>query len=63
MGTLDQSQGTTVKCKIAIVNVTAYTPSQVETYFNDNYGNKGWRIIQFVTIGTDRYLLTEKEYA
>lgn len=61
MGTLDNSTGSGTKRKIAFVDVTAYTASQLENYYNANYGDKGWRIVQVVTIGTNRYILAEKE--
>ncbi len=62
MGTLDQAQGSNVNRKIALIDVTAYTPTQIVTYFNDNYGNKGWEIKQVVVLGSNKYLLAEKQY-
>ena len=62
MGTLDNSQASRVKRKIAIENITAYSPAQIVNYYNTNLGEKGWKIIQFITIGTNRYIIAEKEY-
>ena len=62
MGSLDLPQGTTTKRKIKIQDVTAYNPAQIETYFNDNIGVNGWRIIQILIIGTNKYIIAEKEY-
>jgi len=62
MGTLDQPQGSTVKRKIKIQDVTVYNPSEIETYFNDNIGVNGWRIIQILIIGSNKYIIAEKEY-
>ena len=45
MGTLDSNTGSSVKKKIAIQDVTAYTPAQIVNYFNTNLGDKGWRFI------------------
>lgn len=61
MGSLDQTPGANVKRKIKIVNVTGNTPAQIETAFNDNWGNKGWRIVQIVVIGANTYIVAEKE--
>ena len=61
MGSLDQPAGSVVKRKIHFQDVTAYTPAQIQTYFNDNLGDKGWRVIQIVVIGSNKYLLAEKE--
>lgn len=61
MGSLDQPVGA-VKRKIAIVNITGNTPTQIENTFNNNYGNLGWRITQIVVIGANTYLLAEREY-
>jgi len=61
MGTLDQPQGTTVSRKIKFVDITGYTPEQVENAYNNNYGIKGWRIIQFAEVNSNRYLIAEKE--
>jgi len=61
MGTLDQPTGAVVQRNIAFVNVTGYTPTQIENVYNTNYGNKGWRIIQVLEVGTNRYVIAEKE--
>lgn len=60
MGTLD-SNATVVKRKIAIIDTTGYTPAQLETAYNTNYGTKGWRIIQVVALGGKNYVIAEKE--
>ena len=60
MGSLDQTQGSNVVRKIALIDVSAYTPAQIVTHFNDNYGNIGWEIKQIVVIGSDKWLLAEK---
>jgi len=60
-GTLDP-QSNNVKRKIAIEDVTGYTPTQLENYYNNNLGDKGWRIIQILEIGSNRFVLAEKEY-
>lgn len=62
MGSLDNTSGSSVNRKIQLVDVTAYNPAQIVTYFNDNYGNKGWEVKQVVVIGSNKYLLAEKEY-
>ena len=61
MGSLDQSIGSGVKRKIKIVNITGNTPAQIETAFNNNWGNLGWRIVQIVVIGANTYIVAEKE--
>ena len=62
MGSLDQGTASQVNRKIALIDVTAYNPAQMVTYFNDNYGNKGWEVKQVVVIGSNKYLLAEKQY-
>jgi len=61
MGNLDNSIGSMVKRQIKTVDITGSTASQIETAFNTNYGQKGWRIVQIVVIGAKTYLLAEKE--
>ena len=61
MGTLDASSGSSVERKIKILDLTGYTPVQIETTFNENYGKKGWRIVQVVALGNKNYLIAEKE--
>jgi hypothetical protein len=61
MGTLDKPQGTSVSRKIKFVDVSGYTPTQIENAYNDNYGTKGWRIIQVLEVGSSRYIVAEKE--
>lgn len=63
MGTLDQPTGTSVVRKIKIIDTTGYTPEQLETAYNTNYGAKGWRIIQIVALGSKNYVIAEKEEA
>jgi hypothetical protein len=48
------------KVKIKIVEVTQYTPEQIENYYNTNLYDKGWRIVQIFTAGTKRYILAER---
>ena len=61
MGTLDQPTGTNTVRKIKIIDTTGYTPAQHETVYNTNYGEKGWRIIQIVALGSKDYVLAERE--
>lgn len=61
MGTLDKSSGTNVARKIKFVDITDYNITQIENAFNNNYGNKGWKIVQVILIGNKTYLLAEKE--
>ena len=62
MGTLDQSTGTTVKRKIKFIDVSGYTPTQLENYYNNNYGDKGWRIIQMLDYSSKLWAVAEKEF-
>ena len=61
MGTLDQSVGSSSQRQIKMIDTTGYTVSQFENAYNTNYGAKGWRIIQIVTIGNKTYILAERE--
>ena len=61
MGTLDQPTESNVVRKIKFVDVTGYTPTQVESVYNNNYGARGWRIIQVLEIANKRYVIAEKE--
>ena len=61
MGTLDNPTGTNVVRKIKLIDTTGYTPAQLEDAYNNNYGAKGWRIIQIVALGSKSYVLAEKE--
>jgi hypothetical protein len=61
MGSLDQPQGSGIKRQIKVVNITGNTAAQIETAFNDTYGNLGWRIVQIITIGANTYLIAERE--
>ena len=49
------------RTQIKIVDVTPYTPAQIETYFNDNLGPLGWCIAQILIIESNKYILAEKE--
>ena len=49
------------KREIKIVDVTGFTPEQIESSFNTNFGQLGWRTIQIVTLGTKNYLIAERE--
>ena len=49
------------KREIKIVDVTGFTPEQIESSFNTNYGQVGWRIIQIVALGNKNYLIAERE--
>jgi hypothetical protein len=62
MGSLDQPTGTSVSRYIKFVDVTGYTPDQIETVYNNQYGKNGWRIIQVIVIASKIYLVAEKEY-
>jgi hypothetical protein len=61
MGSLDQTPGANVKRKIKIVNVTGLTPAQIETEFNNNWGSKGWRVVQVFTVGANTFMLAERQ--
>jgi len=50
-----------VKREIKIVDLTGLTPTQIETNFNNNFGQLGWRIIQIVALGNENYLIAERE--
>ena len=62
MGTLDPVAAN-IRRKIKIIDTTGYTPSQLETVYNTNYGEKGWRMIGFVTVANKLYIVAEKEFA
>lgn len=61
MGSLDQATGSAVKRKIKIINLTGLTIAQIENQYNSNYGQKGWRFIQYAEIAGTGYILAEKE--
>ena len=61
MGTLDNPTGSSVTRKIKFVDVTGYSPAQIESAYNNNYGQKGWRIIQLQIVGSKLYIVAEKE--
>ena len=62
MGSLDQPTGTSVSRYIKFVDVSGYTPDQIETAYNNQYGKNGWRIIQVAQISNKIFLVAEKEY-
>jgi hypothetical protein len=61
MGSLDQPQGSLVRRKIKFIDVTGYTPTQLENYYNTNYGDSGWRIIQMLEYSSKLWVVAEKE--
>jgi len=61
MGTLDQPTGTNTTRKIDIFDVSGKTPPQIEAAYNNNYGKKGWRIIQIIVLNSKPYIVCEKE--
>jgi len=61
MGSLDQPQGASVKRKIKIIDLTGMTAVQIESDYNTNYGQKGWRIVQVFAIGNKNYIMAERE--
>ena len=61
MGSLDQVQGSGIKRKIKFIDVTGKTPAQLEGYYNGNYGDKGWRIIQMLEYNSKLWVVAEKE--
>ena len=61
MGSLDRPSGSDVKRKIKIIDTSGYTAAQLENAYNTNYGQNGWRLIGFLTIGAKVYVVAEKE--
>ena len=62
MGTLDSTTGSSVKRTIKIIDLTGLSVAQIESTFNDNYGQKGWRIIQVIVgLASKNWILAEKE--
>lgn len=61
MGNLDKPSGSTAKRNIALVDVTGKTATEIEDLYNNNFGLKGWRIIQVLDIGSNRFIVAEKE--
>jgi len=61
MGTLDQPTGSTVRRQIEVVDLTGKSVEQIKSAFNDNYGLKGWRIVQIIVLGGAPYLIAERE--
>lgn len=61
MGSLNKPSGSTVKRKIALVDVTGKTATEIEDTYNNNFGLKGWRIIEIKDIGSSRFIIAEKE--
>jgi len=49
------------KRKIKLVDLTGLNAAQIESSYNNNYGQKGWRIVQVFAIGNKNYILAEKE--
>jgi len=60
-GSLGKKSGSGAKRKIALVDVTSKTPTEIEDAYNNNFGLKGWRIIQVINIGSSRFIIAEKE--
>lgn len=60
-GSLDQPEGSSVQRKIHIEDVTGDSISTIESNYNNNYGKKGWRIIQIIELGSKTYIVSEKE--
>ena len=48
MSSLDQPQGNLVKREIKIIDLSGLSTSQIEDEFNNNWGKKGWRIVQII---------------
>lgn len=62
MGTLDSSNGAAVKRKIKIIDLTGLTAAQIESTYNTNYGQQGWKIVQVIVgLGGKNYILAERE--
>lgn len=61
MGSLDQPTGSATKRKIKFIDVTGLTPTQLETAYNTNYGEKGWRLIQMLEYNAKLWAIAEKE--
>ena len=61
MGSLDQPEGSSVKREIEIFDVTGKTATQIKDSYNNNFGLKGWRIIQIIDIGANRFIVAERE--
>jgi hypothetical protein len=61
MGTMDQPTGSVTKRQIKVVDLSGLTISQIESTYNTNYGQKGWRIVQFFIVSNKNYILCEKE--
>jgi len=49
------------KTKIKIIDITGFTPVQIENAFNNVYGLQRWHILQVIVIGNKTYLIAEKE--
>lgn len=61
MGSLDQPTGTAVKREINIFDVSGKTVPQIEAAYNNNYGQKGWRIISMLVLNSKPYIVCERE--
>jgi len=47
--------------KIKIVDLTGMNAAQIESNYNSNFGQQGWRVVQVFAIGNKNYILAEKE--
>ena len=61
MPSLDQPTGSTVKREIKLVDATGFNASQIETEFNNNWGSIGWRIVQAIVLGSNTFIILERE--
>ena len=59
-GTIDKVSTDIVR-KIKIIDLTGLTIAQIENQYNNNYGEKGWRFLQYAEIAGTRYVIAEKE--
>ena len=61
MGALDRPQGSFVKRRIKLVDVTGKTATEIEDTYNSNFGQVGWRVIQAIVLGAKTFIIAEKE--
>lgn len=61
MGTINKPEGAQVKRQVAITSITGFTAAQIQNEFNNNWGSKGWYMVQAIVIGANTFLVTEKE--
>ena len=59
MAVLDKTTDV-VKREIALVNVTGLTAAQIQTTYNTNFGQIGWRIVQAVVLGANTFIIAER---